>query len=456
MGAFFSHENHAWPPSLASNSIMHQTTKSDLTRCLEPLVSKTEGVPSVDVTILDGAALVHILDPSKSQVTVKTFQDYSQLVFLPYIQHMLQGVVRVDVVWDVYKEDSLKAQTRQNRGSGNQLRVANNTNISTNWKNSLRNDANKESLFQLLANAIQEFHPPQGKQVISTGGQHAVSSSMSDLSDLSCTHEEADSRLLFHASHAFRHGFCKVMIHATDTDVVVLAVAVSSALEDGEIWVAFGHGSTLRYIPCHLIAAELGSETSRGLLFMHALSGCNTVSAFHGIGKKTTWAVWRSMPDLITVFSRLSHAPSQVSTDDMDQIERYVVLLYQRTSALSHVNEARKHPFAFQNCKIENVPPTLHALEQHVKRAVYQAGYIWGQSLVAEPQLPSPDVWGWERVNDNSPWTQHWTTRPEAARGCQELLKCGCNKACTNRCKCCKANLRCTQLCFCAGQCNRE
>ena len=101
---------------------MHQTTKSDLTRCLEPLVSQTEGVPSVDVTILDGAALVHILDPSKSQVTVKPFQDYSQLVFLPYIQHMLQGVVRVDVVWDVYKEDSLKAQTRQNRGSGNQLR----------------------------------------------------------------------------------------------------------------------------------------------------------------------------------------------------------------------------------------------------------------------------------------------------------------------------------------------
>ena len=76
---------------------------------------------------------------------------------------------------------------------------------------------------------------------------------------------------------------------------------------------------------------------------------------------------------------------SKVSPDDLNEIERYVVLLYQRTSALSHVNEARKQLFA-QNRKMENIPPTLHALEQHVKRAVYQAGHIWGQSLIGEPE----------------------------------------------------------------------
>ena len=37
-----------------------------------------------------------------------------------------------------------------------------------------------------------------------------------------------------------------MMIHATDTDVVVLAIAVSSVLHGCEIWVAFGHGSTIR------------------------------------------------------------------------------------------------------------------------------------------------------------------------------------------------------------------
>ena len=107
---------------------------------------------------------------------------------------------------------------------------------------------------------------------------------------------------------------------------------------------------------------------------------------------KTAWSVWCSMPDLEPIFARLSQTPSEISSTDMDAIQRYVVLLYQRTSTLSQVNDARKQLFAFGNRKIENIPPTLHALEQHVKRAVYQAGHVWGQSLIAEPRLPSPEL----------------------------------------------------------------
>jgi hypothetical protein len=66
---------------------------------------------------------------------------------------------------------------------------------------------------------------------------------------------------------------------------------------------------------------------------------------------------------------------------------------------------------------MENIPPTLH-LEKHVKRAVYQAGHFWGQSLIGDPEVPSPDLWGWERVRDDSPWTPWWTTLPEAAKAC--------------------------------------
>ena len=81
----------------------------------------------------------------------------------------------------------------------------------------------------------------------------------------------------------------------------------------------FGHGSKLRFILSHLIAAKLGNDGSGSILLMHALSGCDTVSAFHGIGKKTAWAVWCSMPHLATVLSRLARAPSQVSPDDLKQ-----------------------------------------------------------------------------------------------------------------------------------------
>ena len=87
---------------MASNNTMHQTTKSDLIGCLESLVTQPDGIHNVDVKIVDGAALVHTLDPKKSTLPVKTFQDYAQRVFLPYLECMLQDTVCVDVVWDSY------------------------------------------------------------------------------------------------------------------------------------------------------------------------------------------------------------------------------------------------------------------------------------------------------------------------------------------------------------------
>ena len=172
MDAFFSHENHAWPPSLASNNML-QTTKSDLMECLESLTSQPNDIPEVNVKIVDGAAVVHLLDPEKPSVTFKTFQDYAHGLFLPYIERMLRHVVRVDIVWDVYQDDSLK-YTRQNRGTGRRTRVANNTSIPANWKNFLRVDAIRDALFKFLAATILEFTSPQRKQIISTHGQNVV------------------------------------------------------------------------------------------------------------------------------------------------------------------------------------------------------------------------------------------------------------------------------------------
>ena len=97
---------------------------------------------------------------------------------------------------------------------------------------------------------------------------------------------------------------------------------------------------------------------------------------------------------------------------------------------------------------MENIPPTLDALEHHVKRAVYQAGHIWGQSLIGNPEIPSPASWGWEKVTNKSLWTPRWTTLPEASKACEELIKCMRKKSCSKRCSCVKASLKYTQLCY--------
>ncbi len=69
---------------------------------------------------------------------------------------------------------------------------------------------------------------------------------------------------------------------------------------------------------------------------MHSLSGCDIVSAFHGIGKKTAWTVWCSLLHIKPIFAHLSHAPSKASGADMVEIDKYVndMLLYQHTEAM--------------------------------------------------------------------------------------------------------------------------
>ena len=54
-------------------------------------------------------------------------------------------------------------------------------------------------------------------------------------------------------------------------------------------------------------------------------------------------------------------------------------------------------------------------------------------------------MWGWQRETDDATWTPNWTTLPEAANACHELLKCGCKKSCKNRCECVKrtSSVRC-------------
>ena len=76
--------------------VQDQLTKSS---CLMPMM---------------GLQLLTCFDP----VLQKTFSDYATQMLLPYITSQLQHVNRLDVVWDEYIADSLKAETRTRRGKG--------------------------------------------------------------------------------------------------------------------------------------------------------------------------------------------------------------------------------------------------------------------------------------------------------------------------------------------------
>lgn len=444
---FFKHENQPFPPTLAQSGKIRQGQKSDLVKCMERLVEKKIDAPQVEATIIDGAVIVQILKPGMAA----TFKEYADFVFKPYIRKQLEAVQRVDVVWDVYREDSLKSTARERRGTGTRRRVASSSKLPKNWKSFLHVSDNKTELFLFLAKELQAIDI-EGKEVYTTYGEVVLSSQPAEM--MECSHEEADTRLVLHAYHASQSGYRKILIRTVDTDVVVLAVSRLQDLNVDEIWIAFGTGKHFRYLPIHSIAEQLGPQRSKALPMFHSITGCDTVSFFSGRGKTSAWDVWSVFPQITDTFSMLASVPEEIPEQAMALVERFVVLLYSRTSSQTTVNKARQELFSKGNRSLENIPPTQAALLQHTRRAVYQAGHIWGNALVPKPTLPSPSDWGWEK-NEND-WKPVWTLLPQAQQICYELIHCGCKKGCTRICKCVRASLVCTALCNCGGACNQD
>ena len=81
--------------------------------------------------------------------TAKTFLDYAEQMFLPYVSAQLEITTRVDIVWDVYQTDSLKGTTRHERCTCVRRRVVPSAAIPKNLKDFLRVDDNKTELFSL-------------------------------------------------------------------------------------------------------------------------------------------------------------------------------------------------------------------------------------------------------------------------------------------------------------------
>ena len=97
--------------------------------------------------------------------------------------------------------------------------------------------------------------------------------------------------MLLHAVHAREQGMHNVLIRIVDTDVVVIAIAICNHLSDqeGQIWVFFGTGTSSKYICIDSIITKIGSRWSKALPVFHAITGCDTVSAFAGKGTKSAW-----------------------------------------------------------------------------------------------------------------------------------------------------------------------
>ena len=173
--------------------------------------------------------------------------------------------------------------------------------------------------------------------------------------------------------------------------------------------------------------------------------GCEAVSAINTKGKKSAWETWKVFDEVTTAFLALSSGVPSLSEEDFCQLERFVILLYDRTSPLTNIDETILD-LSRKGRSMEAIPPTRAALLQPTKRAVYQGRHCWGKAMDRNLIMPSPKDWGWV---DPPQWKPLWTTLPEVTKSCSELIRCGCKleRGCRGHYRCRKASLKCTALC---------
>ena len=96
-------------------NLTSRVKNSVLTNIQSKLINKEAATDNMtmDCIILDGASIVNMIKPTG----VTTFQEYATQNFTSYIKKQLQRSERVDIVWDVYIENSLKSSARHKRGN---------------------------------------------------------------------------------------------------------------------------------------------------------------------------------------------------------------------------------------------------------------------------------------------------------------------------------------------------
>ena len=112
-----------------------------------------------------------------------------------------------------------------------------------------------------------------------------------------------------------------------------------------------------------------------------------------------------------------------------------VCQVYVPNTVIDNVKELRWWLFRKKQAQSENLPPTPEALRQAISTANYQA-LVWNLDTVAEPQLPSPETFGWKLEDDK--WVPVMMSLLPAPEAIIQLVKCGCIKTrcSTNRCNC--------------------
>ena len=126
-----------------------------------------------------------------------------------------------------------------------------------------------------------------------TGEENGIDCNRVD--ELCTQQEEANTRILLHASHAASNGHDCIAIKSPDTDVAVLACTFSHSV-NAKMLFCIDTKQRRRYLDMPAIGQSLGEDLCKALPGLHALTGYDSTSAFEGKGKRQAFHYGRIRP----------------------------------------------------------------------------------------------------------------------------------------------------------------
>jgi hypothetical protein len=236
-----------------------------------------------------------------------------------------------------------------------------------------------------------------------------------------------------------------VVLVSEDVDLLVILIGTRSPSNVYFLKPGRGKVVPVLYHPQTTIETSLAEH----ILFIHAISGCDSTSALFNQGKVKALRTVVKNPDLLPYIRRFLD-PASTTREITEAGERFLVVLYGGNHETTSLNKLRYKSYVTSALKVTSyiaaLPPTESAASQHALRTFYQVQQWLGKNV-------PPTEWGWKQVgNTLIPIT---TLKSPAPDSLLSLVACSCKKGCSKNCGCRRVGLFCSKLCAnCEGNCN--
>ena len=347
----------SFPASLFDNQLfMRSGDKAELIHHLVKLVPECiiSSLPKGLQNVIDGGGLLHKFSWPKHS----TFAEICAM----YTQHITRSYDIALVVFDGYHGPSTKDEAhRKRRGNdvGASVSVSSEMRLTMSKKAFLSNERNKQALINLLSQEMSKA----GISVAQAEG-------------------DADYKICNMAcASAIRQPTAVV---AEDTDVFQLLTHHASPTDFNLYMI-----TAKQNVCITTLSKRLDPLLTKNLLFLHAISGCDTTSRPFGIGKVGVLKKYAALENSASTFM----SPTSSKSDIEKEGERALLIMY-GCATVSSLSSARFDRFQVKVATSagyvppEKLPPTVDAERFHSLRTYHQVQTWRGNNL-------PPENWGW-------------------------------------------------------------